>query len=199
MKKYYKILSIVVAFIFSILIICTVLSRVIETSSLKTVELAKPSRSELTIYEDSVCSVVFENVTAYSYGLPLKITGVFVEPNQKVVEGDLLATADVREYELDLKRRELSVMQMQNQIVTLGKSEERQLQLEIAESEYELYKSRFPENGEIRAESSGIISAVNICGNTTANSETVLLEIRDINAQAYAQFIMPEKPQIILT
>lgn len=192
MKKYYKILAGFTGFIFFFLIFCTVISRVIETSNLKTVVTQTPIRTDLTVSVNATAVVCYDDVFSYSYELPLKVANVFVEVNQNVKKGEILAEVDISEYNIDLKRKELNVLQIQNQIKSIGSTKELELQLEIAELELGLFKNKFPENGIIYAKRDEIITAVNIDENVIIGLGDTLIETIEINSKPCLKFILPD-------
>jgi len=157
------------------------------TSGQPLVQAVSPERTEIYTSKTVTGEVQYENTQHLIYDIPLKITEVFVGSGDSVRSGDVIMEVDSRELALELKKKELTVIQLRNQ-----NDEISQLQLEIAEEDVALFKAKYPTDGKIRAGFAGTIYNINAANGETIPSNIVLASIYDENSPANVIFYLSE-------
>ena len=169
------------------LVVLTFLSRTIMTKNQVEVMYVKPRRTDILTSRDINGIAEYEKTYEAVYDIPLKIIDVFVVPGESVNANKVLMEVDARELALELKKKELAVMQLKNAGID-GRLQE--LQLEIAEEDVELFKEKYPTDGKIRAKSAGTVYSVNAAAGETMEPGMSLASISGKNSAAGAVFYL---------
>ena len=190
MKKIRKPLLTAVAVCLTIaLVVLTFLSRTIMTANQAEVIYTNPEKKDILTSRDIVGVVEYEDTYEIAYDIPLLITEVFVSPGESVGTNKVLMEVDARELTLELRKKELAVLQAQNDNTgdELG-----QMRLEIAEQELALFKAKYPTDGRVRAGIIGTVYNVNAAPGETLEAGVSLASISAGNSAANAVFYLPE-------
>ncbi|MCL2814727.1 MAG: HlyD family efflux transporter periplasmic adaptor subunit [Oscillospiraceae bacterium] len=178
------------------LIVCTFLSKSIATSIQPEVEVINPVKTDLTVSDEYTGEVIYDGAYEIIYDFPVKITNVSVKEGNTVSEGDVLAEVEAREYYLEMKRKELNILKVKNMIAQTSDNNllaELKLQADIEEEELRIYKEKYPTDGKIYADMSGIVYSLNAQPGKTINPGVSLVGVYDNKTNAKAVFNLPEK------
>ena len=189
MKIEKPILTAVTVCLVCALVVLTFLSRTIMTKNQVEVIYGKPEKTYILTSRDITGVVEYENTYDAIYDIPLKILDIFVQPGDNVGKGKVIMEVDCRELALELKKKELAVMQLKN----AGINDELQnLQLEIAEEDILLFKEKYPTDGKIYAQSAGTVYSVNAVKGETMERNTSLASISGKNSKTNVIFYLSE-------
>ena len=160
-KKLMKITAIV--FIF--LLVCTFLSRTVETISIPKVEVEEVKSGMLTTIVKTQGEIHFSNKQEILFDVPVTITNVMCSCGQSVNIGDVIFQIDTRELELLYQQKKLAVSTAEKAVYDgrWADSKTRNLldqELKIAEDELELFASKYPIDGKIVSEVSGVVTSI---------------------------------------
>ena len=174
--KFSKVLLCAAIVLAVVLLACTFLSKTNYQANLPRVTAAKPSLdSVLTISTQAVGTAVRE-IREIRMPASARITEVCVEDGEGVSAGDVLFRLDAREFEIEIRQRELAIASMektlQNWMTDFDRSQ-LQAQVEIAQEQLEIYRETVPWEGTICAPENGRI--LRVLGETgeTAGGETL--------------------------
>jgi len=177
-----------------VLVVLTFLSRTIANAALVTVQTTKPVKSVITVSSKYTGAVRFDGDWTLSYSQPLSVTSVNVKSGDKVKAGQTLMTVDSSAFALELKRQDLTILQLQDQIAETTDSRalaELNLQLDIAQTAEDQYKAANPTDGNITAPAAGVVLNVTVPG--PAAPGAALAEIYDPNSPANVVFTLSEQ------
>ena len=171
------------------LVVLTFLSRTIMTAGQIEAMYAVPEKKDILTSLDLAGMVEYEDTYEISYDIPLKITEVLVSPGESVSASMVLFEVDSREIALELRKKELAVLQAQSDS---SGDELGQLRLEIAEAELALYREKYPTDGKIRARGAGAVYSVGAAQDETMGAGASLASVSGINSAANAVFYLSE-------
>lgn len=190
-NKSKKIMISITIIIGIVLILCTFLSKTIYSMSLPYVEITKPVWGELPIDLNSEGEIVIEDEQAISYNVPLEIIAVHVDENSIVKKGDLLFEVEYKEFELEVKRKELAIQDIDDQFSEWHNSKQLQrlnTELEIATLDLEVYQQQTPYNGKIVAKKDGIVTKISVTAGDQTEERDVLAKISSENQNLSVKF-----------
>ena len=190
-KKLMKITAIV--FIF--LLVCTFLSRTVETISIPKVEVEEVKSGMLTTIVKTQGEIHFSNKQEILFDVPVTITNVMCSCGQSVNIGDVIFQIDTRELELLYQQKKLAVSTAEKAVYDgrWADSKTRNLldqELKIAEDELELFASKYPIDGKIVSEVSGVVTSINVMQGAQVDSGEIMAEISDKNSELIAEFAL---------
>jgi len=154
-----------------------------------------PEKTNILTSRDISGVVEYENTYNAVYDIPLKIIDVLVNPGDNVKTKQVLMEVDYRELVLELKKKELILLQIQNSIVNGASGnllEELQAKYEIAKEEVLLFKEKYPTDGKIYAESAGTVYNVNAIKGEIMECNMKLAEISGKDSTANVIFYLSE-------
>jgi len=189
MKIKKPVLTAVTAILICALVVLTFLSRTIMTANQVEVMYINPEKTDILTSRDITGVAEYEYTYEAKYDIPLRIIDVFVQPGDSVRARQAIMEVDCRELALELKKKELAVLQLKNAGIN---DETENLQLEIAEEDVALFKAKYPTDGKIYAESAGTVYSVNAVKGEIVNGNTSLAAISGKNSAANVIFYLPE-------
>jgi biotin carboxyl carrier protein len=160
------------------------------------VEVINPVKTDLTVSDEYTGEVIYDRAYEIIYDFSVKVTNVLVKEGDTVSEGDVLIEIDATKYYLEMKRKELNILKVKNMIAQTSDNNlitELKLQLEIEEEELRIYKEKYPTDGKIYAEISGIVYGVNAQSGKTINSGMSIVGVYDDKTNAKVVFNLPER------
>jgi hypothetical protein len=173
------------------LIICTFLSKSIATAILPAVEVINPFAMDFTVSNEYTGEAVYESIYEIIYDFPLHVINILVETGDSVNEGDALIEVDGREYYLEMRRRELNIIQLENMILQSTDDDfisRLRLQIELEEEDLRAYMERYPVDGKIYAKTNGVIFNINAQEGETISPGVSLIELYDANSESMVVF-----------
>lgn len=190
-KKFMKIT--VIVFIF--LLVCTFLSRTVETLSTPKVEIAEVKSGMLTTIVQTQGEIYFSNKQEIAFDVPVNVTNVMCFCGQSVNIGDIIFEIDTRELELLYQQKKLAVSIAEKAVYDGRWADSRtrdilDQELKIAEDELELFASKYPIDGKIVSEVSGVVTSINVMQGDLVGSGEILAEISDRNSELIAEFAL---------
>lgn len=140
-KVILKISTIILVF----LIICTFVSKSIYNMLLPEVEVVKPTSEKLKSSITEIGKIVSKDNNVFTASSNLKIKDVFVAYGDEIKKGDKVFSVDIKDANIQEKKLELAVLQLQNQLqpqdMTNSQKQETEIQLKIAQMEYNLFET----------------------------------------------------------
>lgn len=136
-----KISTIILVF----LIICTFVSKSIYNMLLPEVEVVKPTSEKLKTSINEVGKIVYKDNNVFTATSNFKIKDVYVNYGDEIKKGDKIFSVDIKDTSIQEKKLELAVLQLQNQLkpeqMTESQKKETEIQLKIAQMEYNLFET----------------------------------------------------------
>lgn len=175
---------------FLILLICTVVSRSIETLLMPQVSIAEPKSGSLT--EEIKFNAQFKNNYSENYENVIalsnwKISNTAVKSGDYVNKGDVLFSLDMSDFNIQLKQLEASVQQQKNLInsgaFTSGDLLVENSKLQALELSIIQLRNKYPINGKVTAGADGIINILN--NNRVITEGTVIANINKAQDKSF--------------
>ena len=186
MEKRKKLITKIAIIFVLALIICTFLSRSISNYLVPKVEIIDQKAGGLnySFYGEGVVSYLNSD-NIYSKAM-WRIKEVKAETNKLVEKGQVLATVDTEQIEIEEKKKNLEIKGLENEISEVransGDSKVismKQDKLDIAKAECKLFRSGLSDKGEIIATVSGRISQVNVQSGQLVEPNTLLFNLAE--------------------
>lgn len=115
------------------------------------------------------------------------IKAVYVDVNQEVKKGDVLAQVEDSNIKIEEKRKTLEILQIENEVEILKKMQsvdkslikQRELELEIKRMEYEKIRNGLTEDGKILSDIDGKVVAINLVPGMSTLPNQIIFELVD--------------------
>ena len=192
-----SVLTRITVIVLCVLLLCTFLSNTIYSAALPKVNALNPQLMDLAKSSKSTGTVEYLDKWTLAFPVPLQITTALVKEGQSVTAGTALFEVDMGEISLQIKRLNLAILQIENQLAASGLTrrakQELQAQLDIARTELEQYQTQVPQDGQVLADRDGIITTLYVKDGTSAEGGTPLIELRPADAVPYVSFTLADE------